>query len=125
MITQKNEKIAYARDCRLPYNIYDAKNFFLKSMDDFSFDIKTVLFLENSELIIGEKGTYVMDKRIFKKDNDNYREKLISMENGTQRVIVGRNARIENTAVSVILHRKVIQNTLDFVIINISICERR
>lgn len=71
-------------------------------MDDFSFDIKTVLFLENSELIIGEKGTYVMDKRIFKKDNDNYREKLISMENGTQRVIVGRNARIENTAVSVV-----------------------
>lgn len=84
------------------YNIYDAKNFFLKSMDDFSFDNKTVLFLDNSELIQGKNDYYVMDKRIYREDSKKYREELLPLAGGAQRVIAGRYAFINKDAISAI-----------------------
>ena len=84
------------------YNIYDTKNFFLKSMDNFSFDHKTVLFLENSEIINGKNGMFVMDKRVFKEDTSNYKEEILPMDNRVQRVIAGRIAEISAEAIPII-----------------------
>ncbi len=84
------------------YNIYDIRNFFLREVKDFSNVNKTILFEENCELINGKSGTLFMDKRIFKKDDKNYKEDWIQMNNGYQRVIASRNARISDDAVNVI-----------------------
>lgn len=71
----------------LQYNVYDAKNFYLKEGYDFSADSKTVLFSNNSEIIIGESGILVMDKRIYVKDERYYRREVLPMDVGSQLVI--------------------------------------
>lgn len=79
--------------------MYDTKNFFLKSVEDFSFDRKTVLFLNNSEIINGGNGFYVMDKRILKKNNSNYNEEFVKVTHGVQKVIINKSAKISSEAV--------------------------
>lgn len=94
--------IGIMTDEKAQYNAYDAKNFFVKSMDEFSFDNKTILFLENCELLNGENGYYLMDKRIVKKDDNNYREEIVPLGKGVQRVVVSRNAHISKDAIKVV-----------------------
>lgn len=84
------------------YNIYGAENFYLKSMGDFSFDHKTVLFLKDSKILIGKNGMFVMDERIFTDDIQNYKEEDITMNNGMQKVIVGKLATISEDAIPMI-----------------------
>lgn len=84
------------------YNVYEARNFYLKSADDFSFDRKTILFLDNSEIINGENGYFVMDKNMFKKDDLNYKFEVLSMDSGIQRVIVGKSATISPKFIPII-----------------------
>lgn len=86
-------------DEKKQYNVYDTNNFFLKSVEDFSFDRKTVLFLNNSEIINGENGFYVMDKRILKKNNSNYDEKFVETTYGVQKVIMNKLAKISSDAI--------------------------
>lgn len=87
---------------KLQYNIYDANNFFIKSIKDFSFDNKTILFLKNSELIVGGDGTYVMDKRLYIKDDEKYKEGLLSIANGMQRVMSSKSAKINSRSIHII-----------------------
>lgn len=84
------------------YNVYDAQNFFLKRSSDFTTDLKTVLFSDNSEIVIGESGTLVMDKRIYTKDDRSYRREYIPMDREAQQVIVSKMVSINKEMISVI-----------------------
>lgn len=84
------------------YNIYDTRNFFIKNVKDFSFENKTVLFFDNSELLNGKYGTFFMDKRIFIEDEKKYKEEVIKMNSGYQRVVASKDARISSDAIIII-----------------------
>ena len=78
----------------LQYNVYDAKNFYLKEGHTFSSDKKTVLFSNNSEIIIGQLGMLVMDKRIYVNDEVYYRRKCLPIDVGSQLVISSKMVTI-------------------------------
>lgn len=84
------------------YNVYYSKNFFVKSKEEFSFDNRTVLFLENSMLLNGKHGFYPMDKRILKKDDPNYREETLPLDKGYQIVVSSRQAKIAENAINIV-----------------------
>lgn len=85
------------------YNVYDSNNFFLKSVERYSPSAKTVLYLENSEIIIGNDTTLVIDKRINKENDKYYRRKIIPFQNNekAQLAIASVLARINPESVKI------------------------
>ena len=86
----------------LQYNVYDSRNFYLKEDYVFSPDLKTVLFSDNSEILMGECGVLVMDKRIYIEDYQYYRRELLAMGEGSQLVISSVIASITEEHIRVI-----------------------
>lgn len=86
----------------LQYNVYDAKNFYLKEGYNFSDDVKTVLFSNNSEIIMGELGMLVMDKRIYVNSEKHYRRESLAMGVGSQMVISTKMVTIEEEKAPII-----------------------
>ena len=82
------------------YNVYDSSNFFLKSTDRYSSTANSVLFLENSEIIIGEGITLVTDKRINKQNDEYYKRDIVPFpkEGNAQWCIVSSLATIKSEA---------------------------
>lgn len=77
------------------------KNFFLKNAQDFEADENSVLFANNIEMYQGESGSHIMDKRMYK-ENDNYKTEFIKMNNGIQKIMVSRMSEVDSDVIEII-----------------------
>lgn len=86
------------------YNVYDSSNFFLKATENYCPTAKSVLFLENSEIVIGEGITLVIDKRINKQNNKYYKREIVPFKEDqkAQLVIASALAEIKPEAIPIV-----------------------
>ena len=83
------------------YNVYDTKNFFLKNADEFEPNENSVLFTDNIEMYQGDFGIHVMDKRMYK-ENENYKIDVIQLEKGPQTIMVSKMSQIDPDVVKIV-----------------------
>ena len=87
------------------YNLYDARNFYLKLVDSYSPSARSILFLENVEMAVGDNETFVIDKRMIKKNDKFYKRSYYPFDqNGTklQEIIVSKLSTINSDTIPVI-----------------------
>lgn len=95
------------------YNLYDARNFFLKLIDTYSPSSRTILFLENIEIAVGDNETFVIDKRIIKKNDKYYERSYYPFEQDgkkVQEIVSSKLSTINPDAIPVV--SKIIVNIL-------------
>lgn len=87
------------------YNLYDARNFYLKVIDSYSPSAKSILFLENVEIAVGDYETFVIDKRMIKKNEKLYKRSYYPLDASgkkLQEIIESKLSTINSDVIPVI-----------------------